>query len=130
MPIWAASYLQPTKMRASESFTNLPIRRAINHEAKSRSFIFLYHYRIKSFYYCGHLFESCKFWVEAKCFVFTIMSASDDISGYKGCKKIPLANCKRKRIPTKKSIRGRFWWTKWINVLTLFNRPLKGSHCF
>ena len=58
------------------------------------------------------------------------MSASDDISGYKCCKKIPLANCKRKRIPTKKSIRGRFWWTKWINVLTLFNRPLKGSHCF
>ena len=29
------------------------------------------------------------------------MSASDDISGYKGGKKIPLANCKGKRIPTK-----------------------------
>ena len=68
-------------------------------------------------------------WVEAKCFVFTIMSASDNISGYKGGKKIPLANCKRKRIPTKIN-RGRFWWTKWINLLTLFKQTLKRSHCF
>ena len=29
-----------------------------------------------------------------------------------------------------KSIQGRFWWTKWINLLTSFKRPLKRSHCF
>ena len=54
----------------------------------------------------GHVSNSCSFiccyyYCLAECFVLTIMSPSDDISGYKGCKKILLAKSKRRNHPTK-----------------------------
>ena len=54
----------------------------------------------------GHVSNSCSFiccyyYCLAECFVLTIMSPSDDISGYKGCKKILLAKSRRKNHPTK-----------------------------
>ena len=58
------------------------------------------------FWQNGHVSNSCSFiccyyYCLAECFVLTIMSPSDDISGYKGCKKILLAKSKRRNHPTK-----------------------------